>query len=153
MSSVASEGSHIAPSDDSTLVIANSWTFLSTFGFQPLWHKTFSEIVFSPPLFQYHHHHFLLPRSLHLFPWPGQRLVWEPGSVFTLEREEEAELPQLRRRGVLRPFPWSSRSSRRSLGLLSLGFNLTALCRLVLNGRSHQTPFRKVCHNVVFHVY
>lgn len=47
-------------------------------------------------LFQYHHHYFLLPCSLHLFPGPGQRLVREPGPVFTLEREEETELHQLR---------------------------------------------------------
>ena len=46
-------------------------------------------------LFQHHHHYFLLPRPLHLFPGPGQRLVREPGPVFALEREEEADLPQL----------------------------------------------------------
>lgn len=66
--------------------------------------------------FKHYHHHFLLPCSLHLFPGPGQRLVWEPGPVFTLEREEEAELPQLWRR-VLKP-----------AGLVTFGSSLNVLC-------------------------
>lgn len=39
---------------------------------------------------QYQDHYVLLPSALHLLPWPGVRLVWKPGSVFALERAQEA---------------------------------------------------------------
>ncbi|XP_042155408.1 NAD kinase isoform X2 [Oncorhynchus tshawytscha] len=42
---------------------------------------------------KHYHHYFLLPRSLHLFPGSRERLVREPGTMFTLECEKEAELP------------------------------------------------------------
>ncbi|XP_035596406.1 NAD kinase-like isoform X2 [Oncorhynchus keta] len=42
---------------------------------------------------KHYHHYFLLPRSLHLFPGSRERLVQEPGTMFTLECEKEAELP------------------------------------------------------------
>lgn len=102
--SVASDGSKVTASDVNTSSLA--FVIDSSFLIQPSGlcdTKPFLIVSF----FQYNHHHFLLPCSLHLFPGPGQRLVREPGPVFTLEREEEAELPQLRGRGVLRPSPRS----------------------------------------------
>lgn len=97
------------------------WLEIQDFSFLILPSAFMTQNLFIP-FFQHYHYYFLLPRSLHLFPGPGQWLVREPGPVFTLEREEEAELPQLRGRGVLRPLLWLSRSSPRSAGLWSLGF-------------------------------
>lgn len=122
MPSVAPEGSKVTAHDVNTSYDCKHLDLYFLIRPQPLCHLTFSD---DPPHlqfpFQYYHHHFLLPRSLHLFSWPGQRLVREPGPMFALECEEEAELPQLRGRGVLRPSSRTSRSSPKPAGLLSLG--------------------------------
>lgn len=39
---------------------------------------------------QHQDYHILLPSALDLLPWPGVRLVRKPGSVFALERTQEA---------------------------------------------------------------
>lgn len=42
---------------------------------------------------QHQDHHILLPGAIYLLPWPGVRLVRKSGSVFALERAQEAGPP------------------------------------------------------------